>query len=122
MMLQKKIGDIKENIVKIKQLSAESEAHRNTEDKYLKAIFKKLVSFSLANTSVDYLNFFKNNEIIEQGYPPEASKINDEKDFEDFMKKKKNRKGKKARFALHSGCLGCLNCFYEVYNPLTYCQ
>lgn len=85
-------------------------------------MFKKLITFSLTNTPVDFLNFFKNNEIIEQGYPPEASKINDEKDFEDFMKKKKNRKGKKARFALHSGCLGCLNCFYEVYNPLSYCQ
>lgn len=84
---------------------------------------KKLIKTSfIEHQDFDLWNFFRDNEAIEQGFPPETVRLTNQKDFEDFMKRKKNKRGKKGRLALHSGCLACMSPYYETYNPFEYCS
>lgn len=70
---------------------------------------------------IDYLNFFKNNERVENGNK-KAYDIKDQKDFDEFLKKKKSKKGKKSKGSvLHTACLGCFSSYHEQYNPFLFC-
>lgn len=81
-----------------------------------------MVCDALKDVEIDYLNFFKNNELVEHNYGPAEGTISDQKEFEEFMRKKKNKKGRKGKYVLHTACIGCCSSFYEQYNPLSYCQ
>lgn len=91
------------------------------EDEYSAYLVCKLFTNSFKNPSIDYYNYFKNNERSEYGYE-EGTLITEAKEFEEYMKKKKNKKGKKGRYVLHTACLGCFSSFHEQYNSFSNCQ
>ena len=85
-------------------------------------MIKKLTIRGISDEEIDFYNFFKNNDSIENENGPAISKIKDQREFEEYIKRKKNKKGKKARYPLPSACLGCMSYYHEQYNSFLYCQ
>lgn len=98
----------------------------SVEDKYIACLIRKNLRIALANTEIDFLNYFANLDMLEQYGSIEADQlrtITDKREFEEYMKRKKSKKTRKnPKGVLKTACGGCLSPHHEQYNPFSYCS
>lgn len=109
-------------------LSEPPDCERTTqmvEDRYISCLIRKNLKLALADTPVDFLNYYANLDAIEQYgslEPDQERTITDRREFDEYMKRKRSKKTRKnPKGVLKTVCCGCLSPHNEQYNPFLYC-
>lgn len=78
-ILKQYIINLKHNIQSIIKSEPVIESHEIAENRYVTYLVKKLLANCLKDREIDYLNFFKNNELAEHNFGPSQSSFTDQK-------------------------------------------
>lgn len=70
---------LKRNIEALTRAPSKVEDPVKTENRYIAYLIRKLALGSLKDEDIDFLNFFKNNELMEHNYGPPQATITEQK-------------------------------------------